>query len=267
LDTKIPTKKDRTNKADHVVSSTKNLGAKPSFQKDLTKKKIPLPTPTTASPVTSSGSKSVSKKGESKKSTTNPTNAAKNAAVLSSDSKDDNTSDSSRKRSGNRVVGHANSDSSKEIRQKRDRAMITSTTRTIVRNNYIIVDPPSANYNDRYSRSGGSGYSYYPPRNPGTAYYYNDYAPPLQEQQAYPPYRRTIAPTSKPKQQQLPSSACGSDLPLESEPVDVLVDPTRGLYVQGGVTSVDRSNCDFTVTYWSADGYQVKKSFKTIAGS
>jgi hypothetical protein len=132
-----------------------------------------------------------------------------------------------------------------------------------VRNNYIIADPPSANYKARYSRSGGSGYSYYPPRNPGTAYYYNDYAPPLQKQEAYPPYRRIIAPTSKPKKQEVPQSSCGSNLPMENEPIDVLVDPTRGVYVQGSVTSVDWNSCDFTVTYRSADGYPVQIPFQT----
>jgi len=46
-----------------------------------------------------------------------------------------------------------------------------------------------------------------------------------------------------------------------NEPIDVLLDPVYGIYAQGGVTSVNRRKCDFTVTYFSADGNPVKISF------
>jgi len=71
--------------------------------------------------------------------------------------------------------------------------------------------------------------------------------------------------TQNQNQQSAPN--CTADLPLENETIDVLVDPIRGLYVQGGVTSVDRDRCDFTVTYLSADGYPLEKSFHALPES
>ncbi len=63
------------------------------------------------------------------------------------------------------------------------------------------------------------------------------------------------------KAQQVPPAVCKFGLPVESEPIDVLVDPVKGLYVQGTVTLVDQKTSDFTVTYLSADGYAIQKTF------
>jgi hypothetical protein len=68
-------------------------------------------------------------------------------------------------------------------------------------------------------------------------------------------------------QNQQSAPKCAADLPLENEPIDVLVDTIRGLYVQGGVASVDRDRCGFTVTYLSADGYPLEKSFHALSKS
>lgn len=95
-------------------------------------------------------------------------------------------------------------------------------------------------------------------------YEYNKNAPAAQQQQqVYPLYRRLNAPRCNPNnpKQREPSSACACDLPLENEAIEVLVDPTNGIYVRGGVTFVDRKNCDFTVTYFLDDGYPTMKAF------
>jgi hypothetical protein len=135
--------------------------------------------------------------------------------------------------------------------------------RAIVRNNYIIKDRPPANYNTGYFQNGEASDYYFPPQNLGSFYYYDDYAPPLKKGQHYPSYRRPNALSYDPSnpKRQLPTSACSSDLPIKNERIDVLLDPHRGIYVQGSVKSVDGSRCDFVVTYLSPDGSPVQKSF------
>lgn len=123
--------------------------------------------------------------------------------------------------------------------------------------NEIINLPASDNYvipkTSFYSRFTS------PPRNPGTAYYYDDYRMP-ETDSSLPGY---IRPQKIGFFTPAPSKACTANLLLENEPVDILVDRYDGLYVQGAVTSVDLNRCDFTATYSSPDGLPLQKSFHT----
>ena len=160
-----------------------------------------------------------------------------------------------RKRSGKRVGGRA-----AKPNDSRESRTTTRSDQTIIRNTYIVTDPPST----RNYQGHGIQYYYFPPQNLGTAYYYNDYAPPLQQQQAYPPYRRPTCAISESNKQKSPPAVCKINLPVPNEPIDVLVDPIKGLYVQGTVTLVDQKTNDFTVTYLSADGYAIQKTFHAV---
>jgi len=140
--------------------------------------------------------------------------------------------------------------------------VINYNERAILQNDQIVNDRTSINYNTRYSQNGEGNCNYFPPQNLGSAYYYDDYAPPLKKGQQYPSYRRPNALRYNP--QLPPSSACGSDLPIKNERIDVLVDPLRGIYIQGAVKSVNQNKCDFMVSYLAPDGNPMQKSFFAI---
>jgi hypothetical protein len=245
--------------------SNSNMDVKASFRKDLGKKKSPVPTSTISAPIKNPSSNSTPKKTGSKRLSIDQTNAIKDKSNTSSDSKDGTFSSSTRKRSGKRVGGRAKSETLRETRPTNN----IPTTRTIIRDNYIITGQPYNNYDTRYYQSGdGRYYNGTPQQSPDSMYDYNKNAPAAQQQQqVYPPYRRLNAPQCNPNnpKKREPSSACACDLPLENEAIEVLVDPTNGIYVRGGVTFVDRKNCDFTVTYFSDDGYPMKKVFHVIS--
>mmetsp|Transcript_27746 Transcript_27746/g.59310 ORF Transcript_27746/g.59310 Transcript_27746/m.59310 type:complete len:858 (+) Transcript_27746:51-2624(+) len=224
-----------------------------------------------ASPVTSFNGKPALKKAGSKKSSIDH---VKTTPVSSMDSKEETTSSPSSRTGKNRIGGRAkkpllsekNGQNKDGAATRKSASATTERTRIIERNRYVIADPPTVNYRTSTSRSYYEGessreyYSYFPPRSPGSAYYYDDFAPPLRRNESYPPYRRPKVPQQR-QQQQQPPLACPADLPTMNEPIDVLLDPVYGIYAQGGVTSVNRRKCDFTVTYFSADGNPVKISF------
>ncbi|VEU34998.1 unnamed protein product [Pseudo-nitzschia multistriata] len=192
---------------------------------------------------------------------------AKSVPQTSVDSSTEQSNAFYKRKSGRRIGGRADSEKrNQRYTNAENRSAVTTPTST---------SPATQRHNTKRRVSRRVDYNpgyccydlpiYFPTRNIGSFYYYDDYAPPLHADEAYPPYRRIVAP-NRPlatSTASLPSDkTCTVDLPSENEAVDVLVDPQKGIYVQGYVTSRDLKKCDFTVTYSSSNGdVLVAKSF------
>lgn len=168
----------------------------------------------------------------------------------------DRSGSTPQKRTGGRQVGQRAKSSrqkstSSDLNLEEDQVGSPQiTANKIVERNTRIVDAP------RTMIYGSSpNYSvHFPPRQLGASYYYNDYGPTLPPNEPYPPYRRLVSSNELPSNVKLPSSACTAYLPTDNEPIDVLVDAKKGIYVQGIATAIDRMNCDFAVSYLTSDG-------------